>query len=58
MHVESVKGAILGHHDGRGKSGDEGGQGGRSVEVANATMCKGCQKVPRVGITNGHLLGL
>ena len=49
VHVEGMKGTVPGSSDERKKSRNGGEQGGRSVEVANATMCKGCQEVLRAG---------
>ena len=40
--VEGEEGAISRSGNGRRKSGDGGRKGGRSVEVANATMREGC----------------
>ena len=45
MCIEGTEGAFLGSDHGRRKSGDGGRQSRRCVEVANAIVCEGCQKV-------------
>jgi len=49
VYEQGTKGAVLGSSNGGRKSRNGGRQGGRSVEVADATMCKGCQEVPGAG---------